>query len=74
MRITDKEIKSGVIVVGTAAVASAILYLISRRHKPEPEGYNCPYCGLTFSTYDELVQHVQSSHPGERIPIDIEWE
>lgn len=41
---------------------------------PPPEGYTCPYCGDTFATWDELVDHIQSEHPGERIPIEIIWE
>ncbi|GAH60947.1 unnamed protein product [marine sediment metagenome] len=41
---------------------------------PPPEGYVCPYCGATFDTFEELVSHVQIEHPGERIPIPIEWE
>ncbi len=36
--------------------------------------YVCAYCGQTFATYDELVAHIQSVHPGERIPLPIEWE
>lgn len=35
--------------------------------------YCCPYCTECFDTYDELVAHVQTVHPGERIPIEIEW-
>lgn len=38
-----------------------------------PGDYVCPYCPATFSTYEELVAHVQTVHPGERIPIDIDW-
>jgi len=41
---------------------------------PPPEGYTCPYCGEKFGTYDEVVSHIQTEHPGERIPIDIIWE
>ena len=40
---------------------------------PPPGGYTCPYCGATFATYDKVVSHIQSEHPGERIPIDIIW-
>lgn len=40
---------------------------------PPPEGYTCPYCGAPFATYEEMVAHIQSEHPGERIPIDIIW-
>lgn len=39
-----------------------------------PEGYVCPYCGATFDTYEDLVAHVTTEHPGERIPLPIEWE
>ena len=35
--------------------------------------YTCPYCGATFTTYEELAAHVQTVHPGQRIPIDISW-
>lgn len=35
--------------------------------------YVCPYCGARFATFDELVAHVQTVHPGERVPIRIIW-
>jgi len=41
--------------------------------KPPPGEYECPYCGEKFATYDELVAHIISAHPEERIPIDIIW-
>jgi len=42
---------------------------------PPPGGYPCPYCDTPpFDTYEELVDHVQTVHPAERIPIDIIWE
>lgn len=31
---------------------------------PPEEEYVCPYCGATFATYEELVAHIQSQHPG----------
>jgi len=34
----------------------------------------CPYCTECFDTYEELVTHVQTAHPGERIPIEIIWD
>jgi len=40
---------------------------------PPPGGCTCPYCGANFTTYDEVVTHIQTEHPGERIPIDITW-
>ena len=41
---------------------------------PPPGVYDCPYCEATFDTYEVLVDHVQTVHPGERIPLPIEWE
>lgn len=36
-------------------------------------GYQCPYCGQVFDSYEDMVAHVESEHSGERIPIDISW-
>lgn len=56
--------------------AVALLVLISscKKAAPPPLKYVCPYCGASFATYEELVAHVQSVHPGERIPLEITWE
>ena len=35
--------------------------------------YPCEYCGYGFSTYEELLAHVQSVHPGERVPVEVVW-
>lgn len=45
-------------------------------YKPElpPGEYECPYCQEVFGTFEEMVSHIQSEHPGERIPLPIEWE
>jgi uncharacterized Zn-finger protein len=68
---------SPAVIIGIGAgigIASAVaLYAIARAAAP-PKPYACPYCPDTFSTYEDLVDHVQSVHPGERIPIDIIWE
>ena len=65
------------LIIGVGAgigIASAVaLYALARAAAP-PKVYPCPYCPDTFPTYEELVEHVQSVHPGERIPIDIIWE
>ena len=69
--------KNAAIIVGAAAgVGGLALFLLSRRAgaAPPPGGYVCPYCRESFATYEELVAHVQSVHPGERIPLPIEWE
>lgn len=42
--------------------------------KPPLGEYLCPYCPAVFDSYETLVSHVQTEHPGERIPLPIEWE
>lgn len=68
--------KAGFIVLGGIVISGVLVYLSTRKAKaaPPPEGYVCPYCDQVFLTYENLVAHVQSVHPGERIPIDISWE
>ena len=62
-------------IVVLAALAVGGIILMSRGKTGHAQGdYECPYGdGLTFANYDELVAHVQSVHPGERIPLPIEW-
>lgn len=60
--------------LGLAAALAVFALTWAAPPTPPPEGYPCPYCPDTFSTYEELVAHVQSEHPGERIPLPIEWE
>jgi len=63
------------IIFAAGGLGLGLWAFLSRKAKAVPPGvYTCPHCGLTFSTYDELVAHVQNTHPGERIPIDIHWE
>ncbi len=36
--------------------------------------YTCPYGdGLTFSSLAELQEHIQTEHPGERVPVALQW-
>lgn len=49
----------------------ALLALVAAK---KPIEYICSYCGASFTTYEELVEHVQTEHPGERIPLPIDWE
>lgn len=42
--------------------------------EPPPGGYCCPYCDECFGSLKELQDHVAIEHPGERIPIPIDWE
>lgn len=69
---------SPAVVIGIGAgigIAAAVgIYAIARAAAPTPKPYACPYCPDTFSTYEALVDHVTTVHPGERIPIDIIWE
>lgn len=60
--------------LGLAAIVGIAALAWAAPPVPPPEGYVCPYCGQSFSTYEELVAHVQTEHPGERIPLPIEWE
>ena len=62
-------IGAGVALVGLVGL---IIYGLTRAAPPTE--YCCPYCPDCFSTFEELVEHVQSEHPGERIPLPIEWE
>ena len=41
---------------------------------PPPGGYICPYCQIPFDTFDALIAHVQAVHPGERMPLVIDWD
>ncbi|MDD4985452.1 MAG: C2H2-type zinc finger protein [Dehalococcoidales bacterium] len=69
-------VNKGVIVVGSLVVAGGLVFALTRKTEAStpPDEYCCPYCSMCFSTYEELVAHVQSAHPGERIPLPIEWE
>lgn len=68
------EKKTVAIGLGAAAAIGALIYFATRARAAPPEGYPCPYCPATFATYEELVEHVTTEHPGERIPLPIEWE
>jgi hypothetical protein len=60
--------------VGLGLATLGIILLVGKaKAAPPPEGYKCPYCSQTFDTYEELVAHVQSNHPEQRIPLEIEW-
>jgi len=55
------------------AIVAAIMGMMAGM-MPQPQlPYSCPYCSERFATYEELVEHVVSGHPGERIPIEIVW-
>lgn len=69
-----KETKQGLAVIGTmAAVAGGIIAVTKVKAAP-PLPYSCPYCEERFATLAELQAHVAAVHPGERIPIDIDWD
>ena len=69
-------VNKGAIVLGSLAVGGVLIFALTRKAEavPPPGGWSCPYCGVTFNTYEELVQHIQTVHPGERIPLPIEWD
>ena len=66
-----KKQNMALILVPAAVVLLALFS--SKAEAAPPLKYVCPYCGDSFATYEELVAHVQSVHPGERIPLEIEW-
>ncbi len=63
-----------VIPIGLGLGLVAALGIAALAMAAPPEGYPCPYCPETFDTYEDLVAHVQTEHPGERIPIHIIWQ
>ena len=65
-------VNKGVIVLSSLVVGGVLVLALSGKAKAA-SGYSCPYCGETFDTLAELQAHVQSAHPGQRIPIDITW-
>lgn len=71
-------VKKGVIILSSLAIGGLLVFALSRKAEaaPPPGGWTCPYDPThgPFATYEELVQHIQSAHPGERIPLPIEWE
>jgi hypothetical protein len=71
-------VNKGVIVVGSLVVAGGLVFALTRKAAAAPPSgdYCCPYDSShgCFATYEDLVAHVQSVHPGERIPLPIEWE
>lgn len=64
--------KVAITAIAVAAVAGGIYWWQSAG--AQPGEYCCPYCGECFATYEELVEHVKTAHPGERIPLPIEWD
>lgn len=71
MALTKKQkVGAGLGIFGliTAVVAA------TRAKAAPPLEYCCPYCPWCFATYEELVDHVRDVHPGERIPLPIEWD
>ncbi len=67
-----KEQKTG-IGFGIVGLITAIVAATKAKAAP-PTEYCCPYCDQCFATYGELVDHVKTVHPGERIPIPIDWD
>ena len=71
-------VNKGAIVLSSLAAAGVIIYALTHKAQaaPPPGGWCCPYDSShgCFATYEELVAHVQSVHPGERIPLPIDWE
>jgi hypothetical protein len=70
----EKNKIAPLIILGSLAVGGMLIFALSQKAKAVPPGqWTCPYCQATFSSYEDLVAHVQSIHPGERIPLPIDW-
>lgn len=73
----ERRISPAIVIIplglGLGLVAAMAALAWAAPPTPPPEGYVCPYCGDPFDTYQELVDHVTTEHPGERIPLEIEW-
>ncbi len=57
------------VVIGTGIAA----ILIAGAVKGAPPEYCCPYCAECFPSLAALQEHIQTEHPGDRIPVDIIW-
>jgi len=66
-----KEQKTAFGILGTLAAIFGIRQLTKAA---PPTEWCCPYCTQCFATYEELVDHVKALHPGERIPLPIDWD
>lgn len=67
----------GFVVLGALALGGVMVFALTKKAAAgQPGVYCCPYDPAhgCFDTYEELVAHVQDVHPGERIPIEINWE
>ncbi len=67
-----KETKQGLVVAGVVGAIALGIYATTAKAAP-PLPYCCPYCGDCFATLEELQTHVAIAHPGERIPIIVDW-
>jgi hypothetical protein len=67
--------------LGTFVMMFAIITNVIRQKQQTSEqpsagiGYQCPYCGQSFTTLQELIDHVRSVHPDQPPiqSIDIQW-
>jgi len=62
----ERRISPAVAIVGAGlalGVGGLLAYALTARAAPPV--YTCPYCGAPFDTYEELLAHIESEHPGE---------
>jgi len=59
--------------VGLVALGVGLYFLTKNTEavEPPPTKFTCPYCGATFNTYLELLDHIAKEHP-EQSPDWIE--
>ena len=68
------KVLGGLILAGLAALGISKLAKAGPPAPPPEKPYCCPYCPDCFATLEELQEHVATAHPGERIPIPIDWD
>jgi hypothetical protein len=61
--------KVAVLLIGGAVLAAV---LVAQKGIAAGQ-FICPVDGLTFSTQAELIIHMQTEHPGVRVPITVKW-
>lgn len=60
------------VAIGALAIGGILLMT---KKAAAAEDFTCPYGdGLVFTSLEALQDHVRAAHPGERIPISIQWQ
>jgi len=60
--------KKTAIGVGIAGAIAALMFFLFRKKTEPPVVHTCPYCGAVFSTYEAMLEHIQTEHSDEPLP------